>query len=167
MDCRILGMYLISPQHAVVFGNVDQQPTTLDSDRSGTAALLEVLDRESSEAGARKSFSDSEFYSFVTHSSHSAPGGKVHVILNHTPAMEPRLASEYLQKHPGIHFHFLSSYGEWLQVLEALIGGIESGGGLIVKRLRDREAEGRPILWTLAGGTDESVRLLPLSIRNP
>ena len=170
MDCRILGMYLISPQHAVVFGNVEQQSiprlragmSTFDSDRSGMAALLRVLDRESSDAGASRSFSDSDFYSFVTHSSHSAPDGKVHVILDHTAAIEPRVASEYLQKHPGVHFHFLSSYGEWLDVLEALIGGIESEAGLagatassgILERLRDRASEGRPVLWTLAGETD-------------
>jgi hypothetical protein len=126
------------------------------------AALLKVLDRESSEAGARKSFSVSDFYSFVTHSSHSAPDGKVHVILDHTAAIEPTVASEYLEKHPGVHFHFLSSFGEWLEVLEGLIGGIESRGGLpastassgILERLRDRAFEGRPILWTLAGETD-------------
>jgi transposase len=144
----ILGLYLNPPQHAAVFC-VDEKTAIQALDRldpvlplspgraerhgfeyyrHGTLSLYAAFNTRTGKVLGKTAprHTSAEFVAFLTDIVVNQPRGKeIHVIADNLSAHKTALVSDFLERHPNVHMHFIPTYSSWLNQVELWFAKIE------------------------------------------
>lgn len=191
----IVALYLHPPKNAIVLA-VDEKPHIQALERAqgylrlpngraltgfaheykrhGTSTLFAALEVATGQvvAGHYRRRRRVEFLDFMNRVVRAYPGRELHVVLDNLNTHKPK-HDRWLQRHPGVHFHFTPTHASWLNQIEVWFSilsrsALAGASFTAVRALREAidrfvaawTAEAHPFEWT-----KEVVRQVPLRKR--
>src|SRR6516162_9403876 len=144
----IIGLYVNPPAHAAVFC-VDEKTAIQVLDRKdlvlplspgraerhgfeyyrhGTLSLYAALNTKTGAVLAKTAahHTTQEFVAFLTELVVNQPRGKeIHLIADNLSAHKTKHVTQFLERHPNLHLHYLPTYSSWLNQVENWFAKIE------------------------------------------
>jgi len=140
----IVGLYLNPPTHAVVLSLDEKtqiqalnrtQPLlplrpglparqTHDYRRNGLTSLYAALEVASGRVigECRERHTGLDFIGFLHRVQRSYPQQELHVIIDNSSTHTTPAVQSWLERHPGVHFHFTPKGASWINLIEAWFG---------------------------------------------
>jgi len=136
----VVGLYLNPPDHALVLC-VDEKTGIQALDRTqpllplrakkprswtneyvrhGTQSLLAALEIATGKVTAhiKQRRTSVNFLRFMDDVAATYPAEKLHVVLDNLNIHKNEAAQKWLERHPGVHFHYIPTHASWVNLIE-------------------------------------------------